>query len=66
MKAGFYFSEVTGTIIEINNVYDWANSKAKKSKNTILYAIVGFLLIKIPYTLIRAFYGRPGCEKTSG
>ena len=39
--------------------------KAKKSRNTILYAIIGFLLIKIPYEIIRAFYGRPGCEKSS-
>ncbi len=39
--------------------------KAKKSKNTIFYAIIGFLLIKIPYAIVRAFYGRPGCENTS-
>lgn len=39
--------------------------KVKKSRNTILYAIIGFLLIKIPYEIIKAFYGRPGCEKSS-
>ncbi len=39
--------------------------KVKKSKNTILYALVWFLLIKIPYALVRAIYGRPGCENSS-
>ena len=39
--------------------------KVKKSKNTILYALIGFLLIKIPYALVRAMYGRPGCENSS-
>lgn len=61
---GFLFMAVWAFFILITAWGD--EEKAKKSKNTILYAIVGFLLIKIPYTLIRAFYGRPGCEKTSG
>jgi hypothetical protein len=39
--------------------------KIKKSNNTIIYAIIGLLLIKIPYTIVRAFYGRPGCENTT-
>jgi len=39
--------------------------QAKKSKNTILYAIIGYVLIKIPYELVKAFYGKPGCEGTS-
>jgi hypothetical protein len=40
--------------------------KVKKSRNTILYAIIGFLLIKVPYEIVKAFYGRPGCENSSG
>lgn len=39
--------------------------QAKKSKNTILYAIVGYVLIKIPYEIVKAFYGKPGCETSS-
>lgn len=39
--------------------------KSKKAKNTIFYAIAGYLLIKIPYAIVRAFYGRPGCENSS-
>jgi hypothetical protein len=39
--------------------------KAKKAKNTIIYAIIGFLLIRIPYAIVKAFYGRPGCENSS-
>ncbi len=30
--------------------------RIKKAKNTIIYAIIGFLLIKIPYAIVRAFY----------
>jgi hypothetical protein len=40
--------------------------KIKKSNNTIIYAIIGLLLIKIPYILVRSFYGRPGCENSAG
>ncbi len=38
--------------------------KIKKSNNTIIYAIIGLLLIKIPYAIVRSFYGRPGCENS--
>jgi hypothetical protein len=38
--------------------------KVKKAKNTIIYSIVGFLLIRIPYAIVKSFYGRPGCENT--
>lgn len=36
--------------------------QAKKAKNTILYAVIGYVLIKIPYEIVKAFYGKPGCE----
>lgn len=40
--------------------------QAKKAKNTILYAVLGYVLIKIPYEIVKAFYGKPWCEWTSG
>ena len=39
--------------------------QSKKAKNTILYAVLGYVLIKIPYEIVKAFYGKPGCEWTS-
>jgi hypothetical protein len=60
---GFLFMAVWAFFIMVTAWGD--EEKAKKSRNTILYAIVGFLLIKIPYAIVRAFYGRPGCENSS-
>lgn len=60
---GFLFMAVWAFFMLVTAWGD--EEKAKKSKNTILYAIIGFLLIKIPYAIVRSFYGRPGCENTS-
>jgi hypothetical protein len=41
--------------------------RAKKWKNIVIYAILGFLLIRIPKALVTAIYGRPSdaCLDTS-
>ena len=39
-----------------------ADDKAKQGKQTILFAIAGFLLIKIPRTLVESIYGKAACE----
>jgi hypothetical protein len=41
--------------------------KVKKGKNMIIYALIGFLLIRIPKTLVTAIYGTPaaGCGSSS-
>jgi Type IV secretion system pilin len=40
----------------------WVEDKAKKGKQTIIFAIIGFLLIKIPRTLVESIYGKAECE----
>lgn len=37
--------------------------QAKAGKRTIIYAILGFLLIKLPGTLIKAIYGEADCRE---
>ena len=61
---GFLFMAVWAFFMLVTAGGD--DEKAKKAKNTILYAIVGFLLIRIPYSIVKAFYGRPGCENSGG
>ena len=39
-----------------------AEEKAKKGKQTIIFAIIGFLLIKIPRTLVESIYGKATCD----
>jgi Type IV secretion system pilin len=41
--------------------------KLKKGKNIIIYAIIGFLLIRIPKILVTAIYGEPvaACKNTT-
>ena len=36
--------------------------KAKKGKQTIIFALIGFILIKIPRTLVESIYGRVQCD----
>lgn len=38
--------------------------RTKKGKNIVIYAIIGFLLIRIPYWIVRAIYGKSPCENT--
>ena len=38
-----------------------ADDKAKKGRQTIIFAIIGFLLIKVPRTLVESIYGRAEC-----
>lgn len=37
--------------------------KLKKGKNIVIYAIVGFVLIRLPQAVIDAIYGKPDCEE---
>jgi Type IV secretion system pilin len=37
--------------------------KLKKGKSTVIYAVIGFLLIRIPEMIVRAVYGSPDCKK---
>ena len=39
-----------------------ADDKAKKGKQTIIFAIIWFLLIKIPRTLVESIYGKAECS----
>ncbi len=39
-----------------------ADDKAKKGKQTILFAIIGFMLIKVPRVLVESIYGKAECE----
>ncbi len=57
---GFLFMAVWAFFILVTAWGD--EERIKKAKNTILYAIIGFLLIRVPYAIVKAFYGRPGCE----
>jgi hypothetical protein len=52
---GFLLMAVWAFFIMVTAAGD--EEKVKKSKNTILYAIIWFLLIKIPYALVKAIYG---------
>lgn len=61
---GFLLMAVWAFFIRVSAA--WDEEKIKKSNNTIIYAIIGLLLIKIPYSIVKAFYGRPGCENTAG
>ncbi|MBC7503629.1 hypothetical protein H7169_01545 [Candidatus Gracilibacteria bacterium] len=61
---GFLFMAVGAFFILVTAGGD--EEKIKKAKNTILYAIIGFLLIRVPYAIVKAFYGRPGCEYSAG
>jgi hypothetical protein len=61
---GFLLMAVWAFFIRVSA--GWDEEKIKKSNNTIIYAIIGLLLIKIPYSIVKAFYGRPGCENTTG
>ncbi len=36
--------------------------KLKKAKNSLIYAIIGFFLIKIPETFVSKIYGSPDCQ----
>lgn len=54
-SLGFLFMAIWAFFILVSAGGD--EEKAKKSKNTILYAIIGFLLIKIPEKFITAIYG---------
>jgi hypothetical protein len=40
----------------------WADDKAKKGKQTILFAIIGFMLIKVPRILVESIYGKATCS----
>jgi hypothetical protein len=40
----------------------WEEEKLKKWRTTFIYALFGFLLIKIPETFVRAIYGSPSCQ----
>lgn len=61
-SLGFLFMAIWAFFILVSAGGD--EEKAKKSKNTILYSIVGFLLIKIPEKFITAIYGDIGdCNK---
>ncbi len=36
--------------------------KLKKGKNIVIYALVGFVLIRLPQAVINAIYGSPDCQ----
>lgn len=55
---GFLLMAVWAFFILVSAAGD--EERVKKAKNTILYAIIGFLLIKVPYEIVKAFYGSPG------
>lgn len=38
------------------------DDKVKKGKQTIIFAIIGFLLIKVPRVLVESIYGRAACD----
>ena len=57
MLAAFAFILMAIFAFFIMVTAGWDEEKVKKSKNTILYAIIGFLLIKIPETFVKAIYG---------
>lgn len=40
------------------------DEKQKKGKNMVIYAFVGFLLIRLPQAVIEAIYGQPDCKTT--
>ncbi|EKD29713.1 MAG: hypothetical protein ACD_78C00308G0001, partial [uncultured bacterium (gcode 4)] len=39
-----------------------SDDKVKKGKQTIIFAIIGFLLIKVPRVLVESIYGRAQCD----
>jgi hypothetical protein len=39
--------------------------KLKKWKMTVIYGLVGFFLIKLPESIVRAIYGSPNCKEGS-
>lgn len=39
-----------------------ADDKVKKGKQTIIFALIGFLLLKVPRVLVESIYGRAQCD----
>ncbi|MDD5197962.1 MAG: hypothetical protein PHN60_03840 [Candidatus Gracilibacteria bacterium] len=39
-----------------------SDDKVKKGKQTIIFALIGFLLLKIPRVLVESIYGRAQCD----
>lgn len=40
------------------------DEKLKKGKNIVIYAFIGFLLIRLPRAFVSAIYGKPDCKET--
>ncbi len=58
---GFLFMAIFAFFVMVTAWGD--EEKAKKAKNTVLYAIIGFLLIRLPKAIIEAIYGNyEGCD----
>lgn len=40
--------------------------KSKRGKNVVIFAVIGFLLLKLPYTIVSSIYGNiPACSSDS-
>ncbi len=64
MLASFGFLMMA--VYAFYTIIAWAGDeeKLKKWKNTIIYGLVGFFLIKIPESLVSALYGSPNCKNS--
>jgi hypothetical protein len=62
---GFMIMMVYAFYIIITGAGD--EEKLKKGKSTVIYALVGFFLIKLPQAMISVIYGEPsqGCKNSS-
>jgi Type IV secretion system pilin len=56
---GFLFMMVYAFYTRVSSA--WEEEKYKKANNTIIYALFGFLLIKLPEAIVRSIYGSPAC-----
>lgn len=61
---GFLAMAIYGFYVVVTGAGE--EEKLEKGKKTILYGIVGFLFVQVPYTLVSMIYkGVPKCEKTA-
>lgn len=64
MLASFWFIAMMIYAFYIIVTGGGDEEKLKKWKSTVIYAVIGFLLIRLPETFVRAIYGSPACKKT--
>lgn len=59
-SLGFLFMMIYAFYVIVTGGGD--EEKLKKGKNIVIYAIIGFLLIRLPKLIVTTIYGEPDCK----